>query len=236
MRFPIRVGDKVGYRDINYPLIPKASELSRSSVLVAGLDSLLFPFASSLTLGEPVQGITVDVLAQSAASSGSIGNVRSLDPSQLKGVLPDEKRGPFPMLIAETGELRSFFETRPAPGPVMGLPPVSDDPTPEEAPLMIEGAPTRLVVAGSADFIANNTAFMLNLADWLVQDEALIRIRSKIATMPTLSPTEPDRQLLWKAFLLLSGPLVLFAYGGLRQWRYRPRGRASAARPTAVTP
>jgi len=80
MRFPIRVGEKVGYRDINYPLIPKATELSRSSVLVAGLDALLFPFASSLTVGETTPNLKVDVLAESAGSSGSVANVRSLDP------------------------------------------------------------------------------------------------------------------------------------------------------------
>ena len=229
MRFPIRVGEKVGYRDINYPLIPKATELSRTSVLVAGLDALLFPFASSLTVGETTPNLKVNVLAESAGSSGSVANVRSLDPAQLKAVLPEEKRGPFPMLVAVTGDFRSFFETRPVPGPLPGLPPVSDAESPEEAALIVEGAPTRLVVAGSADFIANNTAFMLNLADWLVQDEALIGIRSKIATMPALAPTTPDVQIAWKIFLLLGGPAVLFLYGALRQWRYRRRGRVVPA-------
>lgn len=228
MRFPVRVGQKVGYRDINYPLIPKADDLSRTSVLVAGLDSMLFPFASSLSPAAAAAGVTVDVLAQSTRSSGSVADVRSLDPSTMTSVLPDEKRGPFPLLVALTGSFRSFFETRPVPQPVPGIASVSDEDAPKEAPLVVEGAPTRLVVAGSADVIANNSAFMLNLCDWLVQDESLIGIRSKIASLPSLNATTPGEQLAWKAFLLLAGPALLFGYGGLRLLRYRRRARLAA--------
>ena len=45
----------------------------------------------------------------------------------------------------------------------------------------------RLMVAGSADMVANNIAFMLNLADWMVQDEALINIRSKVLRVNTFA-------------------------------------------------
>jgi ABC-type uncharacterized transport system involved in gliding motility auxiliary subunit len=226
MRFPVRVGQKSGYRDINYPLIPKATELAKGSVLVAGLNELLFPFASTVTPTEELSpGLTLTALATSSPSSGSVSTVRSLDPGQLKDVLPEEKRGPFPLLVAATGGLRSFFETRPIPPAVEGIPAPYES-EPEEPPgHLVEGAPTRLVVAGSADFIANNTAFMLNLCDWLVQDEALIGIRSKIATLPPLRATTPERQLLWKLALLLAGPALLLAYGGIRRLRRAPRAR-----------
>lgn len=224
MRFPVRVGGKVGYRDVNYPLIPKATELSGSSVLVAGLDSLLFPFASSVTpVEDPTGAVRYEVLASSASSSGSVGSVRSLDPTTLKDVLPEEARGPFPMLVAATGSFRSFFETRAVPPPVEGVAAAVEDP--EEVPLRVEGASTRLVVAGSADFTANNPAFMLNLCDWLVQDEALIGIRSKIATLPSLQPTTPREQLWWKLGVIGFGPALLLAIGAARQVRRR-RGAA----------
>jgi hypothetical protein len=92
----------------------------------------------------------------------------------------------------------------------------------------VEGAPTRLLVAGSADFVANNPAFMLNLVDWLVQDESLIGIRSKIATIPQLASTTPGQRAAWRAFNLLAGPLALFAFGAARQlWFRRRAARAS---------
>ena len=95
-----------------------------------------------------------------------------------------------------------------------------------DAALTVEGAPTRLFVSGSADMVANNQAFMLNLCDWLVQDEALIGIRSKLATVPALHPTEASERAGWRAFNLAAGPLLLFGVGAFRAWRARRRAVA----------
>lgn len=230
MRFPIRVGRAQGYREVNYPLLPRASDLSRQSVLVSGLDGLLFPFTSTLAVADTLQpGVVADVLARTSASSGSVQALRTVDPTQFADVLPDEKRGPFPVLVALTGAQRSFFETRPVPPPMPDVPSAAGDGDPVEAPLVVEGAPTRLVVAGSADFVANNPAFMLNLVDWLVQDEALIGIRSKIATVPALAATSASERLAWKTFILLAGPLALFAFGATRQVWFRRQARRHGA-------
>lgn len=225
MRFPARVGNRQTTRELNYPLIPRATDLSRRSALTSGLDAMLFPFTSSLQVGESLlHGVEAEVLARSSASAGSVQDLKTIDPSALSVVLSSEKRGPFPLLVALTGPLRSFFETRPVPPPDPDAPPMTDD-DPEEPALLVEGAPTRLVVAASADMVANNAAFMLNLADWLVQDEALIGIRSKIATLPALEPTTPREQLAWKAFNLLVGPLALLLFGLGRQLWFRRRAR-----------
>lgn len=228
MRFPVRSGQKLAWRDINHPLIPKATDLSRTSVMVAGLDALVLPFASSLTLpSEPPPGLVYEAVASSSPSSGSVPSVPSLDPAAFRDVGSDEKRGPFAVVVTATGAFRSFFETRPAPAPVSGIAAVSED-NPEEAAFIAEGAPTRFAVAGSADMIANNPAFMLNLCDWLVQDEALVGIRSKIATIPSLTPTSQGEQLAWKLGMLLWGPLALLGYGAWRQLGYRRRARGAA--------
>ena len=130
-----------------------------------------------------------------------------------------------------TGSLRSFFETRPVPLPEEGVAAVSEEEAPQEAAQIVEGAATRLVVAGSSDFVANNPAFMLNLCDWLVQDEALIGIRSKIAAMPQLAATTPEERAVWKGFNLLAGPLVLLTLGGLRlAWFRRRAARMQSGR------
>lgn len=233
MRFPIRVGRAQGYREVNYPLLPRATDLSRHSVLVSGLDGLLFPFTSTLAVADTLQpGVQAEVLARTSASSGAVQSLRTVDPTQFAEIAPGEKRGPFPVLVALTGAQRSFFETRPVPPPLPDAPSVAGDAgdaAPVEAPLTVEGAPTRLVVAGSADFVANNPAFMLNLVDWLVQDEALIGIRSKIATVPSLAATSPRERLAWKTFILLAGPAALFAFGATRQvWLGRQARRRAA--------
>jgi ABC-type uncharacterized transport system involved in gliding motility auxiliary subunit len=235
MRFPARVGNKQTTREVNYPLIPRATDLSRRSALTRGLDAMLFPFASSLQVAEALNpGVEVEILARSAASAGSVQDLRTIDPQALQVVLSSEKRGPFPFLVALTGPLRSFFETRPVPAPDPDAPPMTESDTPEESRFVVEGAPTRLVVAGSADLVANNGAFMLNLADWLVQDEALIGIRSKTATLPALDPSTPNEQLGWKVFNLLVGPLALFVFGLTRQMWFRRRARRAGGGASGV--
>jgi len=229
LRFPVRSGGKMGLRDINHPAIVKATELSRTSPLTAGLDSMLLPFTGSLTPGEPAPGVTVEVLARSGKASGSIPSLESLDPAKLREVLEGERRGPFPVLVTLTGSFRSFFETRGVPAPDPDAPAADEDEPATEPTPLIEGASTRILVAGSADFIANNTAFMLNLVDWLVKDEALIGIRSKIATLPGLQPTTPEARNGWRAAHLLVPTLLLLAYGGWRQLARRRRAQGRAA-------
>ena len=82
------------------------------------------------------------------------------------------------------------------------------------------------MVAGSADMVANNIAFMLNLADWMVQDEALINIRSKVLRVNTFEPLESAQLLQHRLFNLFGGSLLLFCGIGLR-WFLRRRKRGS---------
>jgi gliding-associated putative ABC transporter substrate-binding component GldG len=229
MRFPVRVGGKSGSREINYPLILRSTDLSQTSVLTAGMDSLLVPFAASVELSEPLpEGVLGTVLARSSAASGAVPSLRELDPTQFDKVIEGERRGPFNLIVAMTGAWRSFFETRPVPAPDAE---VADEQEGmgRDAPTLTQGAPTRIVVAASADVVANNSTFVLNLCDWLVQDESLIGIRSKRASVVSLAPTTAGERSLWRAFNLLFGPVVLLAAGGARQlWLRRRAGAAGA--------
>ncbi len=229
MRFPVRVGGKTGVKEINYPLIAKATDLSDSSVVTAGIDSLLVPFAAPVELADPLpEGVKAEVLARSSPSSGSVSNLEQLEPAQFSSVLPGEKRGPFPLVVGMTGAWRSFFETRPVPAADPDVPDEQDG-MGADAPLLVEGSPTRLLVSGSADVVANNPAFMLNVCDWLLQDEALIGIRSKTATVPSLTATSSGERTGWRVFNLAAGPLLLFGAGGLRQLWLRRRAARKAA-------
>lgn len=218
MRFPVRAGGASGMREISYPLIPRMTDLSPGSVLTAGLDQMLFPFTSTVGLAEELPpGVRGEVLARTTGAAGAVQGLKTVDPTLLGEVFPGEQRGPFPVLVSVTGALRSFYETRPVPPPEEGAPAAQDPP--EEAPLVVEGAQTRIVVSGSADMVANNLPFMFNLSDWLVQDTELIGIRSRIAEVSPLRVTTGPERLGWKLFNLLGGPLVLVGWGVLRYWR-----------------
>jgi ABC-type uncharacterized transport system involved in gliding motility auxiliary subunit len=229
MNFPVRQGRYVQQVAVNYPLIPRAGSLSRTSLVVRDLDGMLFPFVSSLTLEDPLpSGISAEVLAASGAASGRLRGIRTIDPTAYKVVPPGEERGSFPLIVAMTGSWPSYFAQREAPPPPAGADP--DDP----GARLRESAPTRLVVSGSADFIANNIAFVLNLVDWMVQDESLIAIRSKAIQVPGLRPLEAGEERLFKLANLAGGSLLLLLVGFVR-WMLRRKsgGFREAAVPGA---
>ena len=74
----------------------------------------------------------------------------------------------------------------------------------------------------SADMVANNIAFMLNLADWMVQDEALINIRSKVLRVNTFEPLDSSSLFKYRMFNLLGGSTLLLILVGFR-WLLRRR-------------
>lgn len=213
MRFPVRQGRSIVQVPINYALIPMATELAQASPLVKDLDSMQFPFVSSIDLpATPPEGVSYDVLAKSTAKSGRIKNVVRVDPMSYQRRDPSEEVGPWNLLVVARGSFRSFFAGRPLPESVSAE---------EAAGRANESAPTRIIVAGSADFIANNLAFMLNLADWMVQDEDLISIRAKLISVPSLRPLETSERRVYKATNLLGASALLLLFGGLRLLRRR---------------
>jgi gliding-associated putative ABC transporter substrate-binding component GldG len=231
MRFPARQGRSIVQLPVNYPLIPRATVLNPESPVTRGLDSMLFPFTSSLMVAEALAPeVSASVLVSSSAASGRIRGVRTIDPTAYKVVAPGEERGSFPLVVALTGAWPSWFADREIPAPPAESGGAAEDP----ATRLRTGAPTRLVVSGSADMVANNLPFVLNLADWLVQDESLIAIRSKVVKLPTLAPQDEGSTTLLKLANLLGGPLLLLLVGGVRWWLRRAGGRGPADREAAA--
>ena len=213
---------------VNYPLIPRATELDRESAVVKDLDNMLFPFTSSLDIAENLPSeIEPRVLASTSPASGRIKGIQTVDPNAYKVVAGGEERGSFPVLISMTGTWPSFFADKDIPR-VEGARP--DDP----ASKLRQSAPTRLVVSGSADFVANNIAFVLNLADWMLEDESLISIRSKSPQLAKLEPVEPGRASVLKAVNLFGGSVLLLLFGLLRWWSRREKDISPGGRPDAA--
>ncbi len=64
--------------------------------------------------------------------------------------------------------------------------------------------------------VANNLPFMLNLADWMVEDEDLINIRSKIIQLPQMRNIEEKTEHRYKIFNLLFGSFLILIFGVFR--------------------
>jgi ABC-type uncharacterized transport system involved in gliding motility auxiliary subunit len=82
----------------------------------------------------------------------------------------------------------------------------------------------RMIAIGDADFAGgqfqqanpSNFAFLANSIDWLAQDEALIRIRSKDRTPPTLVFESDTARNLLRWGNLVGVPLLFVLFGLLR--------------------
>ena len=107
------------------------------------------------------------------------------------------------------GNWNSFFQDREV--PTAGI----DETSVLEPPQLHTGISSRIVVGGSADMVANNIALMLNLADWMVQDEGLIEIRAKaIHHRPLL--TQGQDLTWWKVGILSVSLFSLMVFAGIR--------------------
>jgi gliding-associated putative ABC transporter substrate-binding component GldG len=216
MNLPVRQGRYMVRMPVNYPLIPRVNIVEPDHPTVRGIDTMLFPFASSIELANPLPGdVEATVLAKTTEAGGRIRGLRSIDPQSLKTVALGEERDEWTILVALDGTFESAFANR-------AIPLRPDGTKDDGAGRIRESAPTRLITAGSADFVANNVSFMLNLVDWMVQDETLVSIRAKQVRMPEFDPIEPGDAQLAKAANLLTGSALLFLFGLVR-WGSRRR-------------
>jgi ABC-type uncharacterized transport system involved in gliding motility auxiliary subunit len=166
-----------------------------------------FPFARSVA---PVEGAT-DKVAQKIVETSA----KSWAETDLKSLFS----GVQPALNADKGD---------KPGPVSIAAAVSA--AAPDAPPAAPDAPkpeTRVVVVGDADFASNgfiafqgNKDLVLNIANWLAQEENLIAIRPRDPQdrRITLTQDQGDR-IKW--FVLLVAPGLLLAYGVRVWWRRR---------------
>ena len=180
---------------------------------------MLAPFSSSVDIEENLPpNVEGTVWASSSDRSGKLKGIATIDPKAFQMVSPGEQTGSWPVLVGLTGSWSSFFST--------GNIPLPEDGSPlgpyEQGELLREGVPARVVVGGSADFVANNITFMLNLADWMVQDEELIKIRSKVIRYSSFERLEQRELWQWKLLNLLIGSVVLMVFGAGR-WFLRKR-------------
>jgi hypothetical protein len=166
--------------------------------------------------------VDAQVLARASRQAGRIRIVRTLDPAAYKEALPGEETGAWPVLAALTGTFPSAFRGLPVP-PAPTQAPTEGTSEDDQAARVTEGAPARLVVSGSADAVANNIGLVLNVVDWMVQDEDLVGIRAKTLTLPPLERPAPGT-LAWLRAAAGGGGILLLILFGLGRWLWRRRG------------
>lgn len=186
-----------GVARVNHPLAPITDGFDRTAAPVRELRQAVLPFASAMAYTDPGPSREVAVWLRTEPTSAAVADPPGLHPDAWKAPLPGEVAGPHAAVIAVQGTFPSAY-------PAMG---------------QRESAPTRLLLAGSADLLANQQELVLNGLDWLVDDPRLVTIRARSAgPAPFTPPTDPGP---WK--LAIGGtPLVGLALGAsLVAWRRR---------------
>jgi ABC-type uncharacterized transport system involved in gliding motility auxiliary subunit len=225
----VRFGDALFTTPYPYWIVPGYQSLDGENPVTASLQSLSFPWASSLTIVPSAQpGARIDVLARTSDEAWSEEGPQNLYPRELREYEPGEQ-GALPLAALVTGPLTSHYS--------VGAP---FDATPAEANGILRESKgdARVLVVGHALFASDfylsythamgNLHFVLNALDYLALDPDLIGVRSRqIADVPL--DEEKVARLKHPAILanLLFIPLLLMAVAAVAAVRRRRR-RTSA--------
>ena len=189
-------------QQIEYPFLPIATRFSEDNMMVNRLSNMVFYFASTVDTSAVLpDGVTVEPLIYSSSRSQTQQGFFMIQPEMAQNAA--FVGGPYPLAAAYTGQFTSMYGATPS-------------------------AEARLVLVGDGDFlnesivgaIPDNIEFGLNMVDWLVQDDALLSIRSKKIEPRTLGET-PENMRPWIKNINLLAPVLLILLFGVIRWRQR---------------
>lgn len=222
---PLNVQERRGFMIVTmpvpYPFIPLLARLEGDSPVTEGLSGVTLPFSTPVTATAP-EGATATVLAKSSRKSWLENKPYNLDPRREWRDETVTPNGPHPLMVQVSGKLKSHFAAEANTSSASGTPVLAES----------KGEPRVIVAGGSAalwdDFMGRpNQALLLNVADWLLLDPALLTMRTRglaeAPLQPELSATTRNAVKFGNAFGI---PFALAAFGLVR-WRMRESRRAT---------
>lgn len=216
-----------GLAQVSNPTMPIFTDIHAESIITRDVPMLSFPLASSLTVTPPSPEVEVIELVRSEPEAVRRTKLDSVDYDKIATPQPDETPGPFVMAAALQGALPSAFAGQPAPEGVS-----------QEGRRDRAEAGARVVVVGNGDFMFPNpqtgfsqqyaslgALFLLNTMDWMVQDDALISIRSK-GIPRIVTEVKEEQHAAYQLGNVLGVP-ALFGLVGVAVWALRRQRRAA---------
>lgn len=227
----------------NYPFWVKArgENFDKSNVIVNQLETLLFPWVSSMTINKDIVGDNeFSELVLSGEKSWEQKENFDLNPTQNFAPSPDDlyKRT---LAVAVNGKFKSYFDGREIPEKEVADEEetssiISDEKETESTEIVSDDAVVistesgRVVVVGDSDFISNaaigraqnNLIFFQNVIDVLTQDENLVAIRAKGTNdRPIKELTDSEKN--WIKFINILGVSILVVVIGVGRAILRKR-------------
>jgi ABC-type uncharacterized transport system involved in gliding motility auxiliary subunit len=208
---------------VPYPFLPVVKHLEGDSPVSKGLGDVLFPFATVVSAA-PSEGVQAVVLARSSNKSWLENKPPNVDPRRDWRNENPTVNGPHPLMVQLSGKLKSKFAAEAAQS------------APGASPVLTEAkGEARLIVVGTSalvqdDFVGqsrSNQALMLNIADWLVLDPAMLAMRTRGMQVATLKPELSDGTRNFVKFGNALGLPLALALFGLVRWRMREARRST---------
>lgn len=209
---------------VEYPFIPQVTQFNPEHLIGKDLEAVEFAFVSPLD-STKVDGTNLSLVPICWSSDRSGLRHAPYDISPVQRFMQADFNEPWQILAAAiAGTFSTAFPD--------GAPPDSSISSAVLPPTLREVADNRIVVVGDADFATDNgqnnpanVAFVLNIVDWLTQDEGLIGIRSRnVAVRPLDEVSEGNRTLI--KYSNVFGPPLLVVVFGLWHWQSRRRRKS----------
>ena len=260
--FPVPVTREAGgftFRDIQMVAYPyfvdvRGDSLNQDVAFTAAVPQVTMAWSSPIEVDEDLNAErTVTTLMTSSAASWrstSTDITPSLDLSRQVVYTPEDEQKADTLAVMVEGRFESFFDESPLAEeesePSADEEDVAEGEDEEEEDVDTLGTVTtvidkspesaRLVVIGSASFVADQTVRMIgsadgmiygnsnqlmaNLVDWAVEDRSLLGIRARGHFNRTLEPMETDQQRVWEYVnyaLALAGLALVFGLSRQRR-------------------
>jgi gliding-associated putative ABC transporter substrate-binding component GldG len=228
-----------GYVSLPYPMWVQVRPEGFNSDFapISQLSSLVLPWTGYLALDKDLaEGLTATKLVTTTNRAWAGTSPYNLDPNQdWQALRADSKKGGFVLGYLLSGTFPSAYpDGPPEPGENADEERIAFahsklDPSKH---LAKSSAPGHLIVISNSRFMEDgyleqfpeNMLFIENLADWMMDNEALIGIRSKMASVkPLEEPEEPAKSLI-KYGVTVGIPLLVVLFG-LARWALRRKRR-----------
>ncbi len=182
---------------ISFPYLPVVTDFAKESPITAGLESVMFPFVSSIDYSKTDSSVTVTPLLFSSEISGTQKPPIYFDVMK-KWQKSDFKESHLPLGVALEGKLLGDKKTR-----------------------MVVFGDGDFIVNGSGQqaqrLQEDNVNLMANAIDWLSDDTGLIALRTKVITSrPIDSSISESAKTILKYINFLLPIILLIIYGTIR--------------------
>ncbi|MDP8229319.1 MAG: Gldg family protein [Candidatus Electryoneaceae bacterium] len=233
---------------MRYPFFPKVMNFNRDNVAMKSLRqvALYFPGGIDTSLVSEEDSLTMTTLFWSSERSDVQIGQYDTNPMTLNQRPTLYDRQSIPLGVLVQGKFPSYWRGKQIPIDEEGNP-VTDEPV---IPL---SQSTRIIAISDGNFIndsylsipdysrlmpepagPDNLTMVLNLIDWLVQDESLISIRSRTVTSRPLEEISDGKRRTVKYLNLLLPPLLVIGFG-LFRWQMRRTKRRSLMEATGLS-